>query len=173
MGLAWVSVRGGAISISEESSRWLGGRAAVRHQVAQGDDVAVPVGEVHRRVDHQVLLHRAGGHRPGFLGVLVDLHPDRPVLPRLHVQQDHAEVVLRIHRKVGHGRQSGGREILVLGHPRHRGKDLGAGAEAIAAVPLVGLDGLALGVARHGQHAQVSRRLVALLPSGLVNQSLG
>ena len=76
-------------------------------------------------------------------------------------------------RSVTGGRPDGD-EVGVLRHARHVGEDLRAGAEAVAAVPLLRFDRLARRrCAAWPSTLRSSRRPVALDASGLVNQSFG
>ena len=108
-------------------------------------------------MDHQVLLDLGAGGRAGTVDVLVDLAPDRYPPAGLRVQHDDARVDRRVvvHPEVRDRRDARRGDVLVLGQPGDDGEDLRAGTEPVAAVPLLGLHRLALGVARHRQRVEI------------------
>ena len=152
-------VGGQPVAVVAESGGRRDRLAAGRLQVAKRDDVAVPGGEVLRRVDQQ-----RGARRARRVGV--DLGPDPPPLARIGVDQDDrllgiaeaADVVDR------HGAGALQRRLAV--EAGDLDDDRLAGAEAVAGVVRRGVDVDAVDVGRHRGRLEVhpaARRRVGVV----------
>ena len=143
---AWVGL-GRAVAQRAEVGRG-GDRVALRvAQVTQRDDVAVALAQVLRGPDEQRAAVLRDAH--------VDLGPDHLALAAGGVDDDDRLVAVLVARDVGDRDGAGLLERRGRVEPRDLGDDQRAGAEAVGAVVVAGIDRLARDVARHGEQVEV------------------
>ena len=156
LGVDWGLARRELVAVVAESLRGRNRLSGGVLQVAQGDDVAVPGGEVDGRVDLE-------GGCPGAAGVGVDLNPDRLALARRRVDHDHRCVGVGVAADVvdrGCGcLLKGGRTV----EARHLEDDSSTRAEAVVAEVGARIDRGAPGVLRASRRR--GSRLVCQSPS--------
>jgi hypothetical protein len=142
-----------AVAVDPERVGRFDRRAARVLQVAEGDDVAVPLDEVLRGPDDQRDV--LGVARRAFGRVRVELRPDRPALVGGRVDDDHGLVRVGIAGDVTLGDEAAVREGRRPIEARDLDDDRRAGAEAVVAVVLRRLHREAGDVPRHRQRVEV------------------